>query len=113
MKSYTEEQVKEMVQKAVGKTEKSFAGTFKRLKDENERLKELSRDWISVEDEVPEYSIDILLCEKFRMGRDVLIGQRDYTNQYGEHYTLGNGKKVENKITHWMPEPELPEEDKP
>ena len=36
MPEYTEEQVEEMVQEAVAKTEKSFGGTFKRLKSENE-----------------------------------------------------------------------------
>lgn len=39
MSSYTEEQVEEIVQEAVGKTERSFGGTFKRLKSENEELK--------------------------------------------------------------------------
>jgi len=34
-----EEQVEEIVQEAVSKTEKSFGGTFKRLKSENEELK--------------------------------------------------------------------------
>ncbi len=36
---FTEEQVEEMVYEAVEKTEKSFGGTFKRLKTENEELK--------------------------------------------------------------------------
>lgn len=39
MKAYTEEQVEEMVREAVEKTERSFSGTFKRLKSENEELK--------------------------------------------------------------------------
>ena len=39
MSEYTAEQVEEMVQEAVVKTEKSFGGTFKRLKNENEELK--------------------------------------------------------------------------
>jgi len=39
MPEYTEEQVEEMVRKAVEKTEKSFGGTFRRLKSENEELK--------------------------------------------------------------------------
>jgi len=38
MSGYTEEQVEEMVREAVEKTEKSFGGTFKRLKSENENL---------------------------------------------------------------------------
>ena len=38
MSGFTEEQVEEMVQEAVAKTEKSFGGTFKRLKSENEEL---------------------------------------------------------------------------
>ena len=38
MPGFTEEQVEEMVQEAVVKTEKSFGGTFKRLKSENEEL---------------------------------------------------------------------------
>ena len=36
MPEFTEEQVEEMVQEAVAKTEKSFGGTFKRLKSESE-----------------------------------------------------------------------------
>ena len=36
---FAEEQVEEMVHEAVEKTEKSFGGTFKRLKTENEELK--------------------------------------------------------------------------
>lgn len=39
MSEYTEEQVEEIVQEAIAKTEKSFGGTFKRLKSENEELK--------------------------------------------------------------------------
>ena len=39
MSGFTEEQVEEIVQEAVAKTEKSFGGTFKRLKIENEDLK--------------------------------------------------------------------------
>ena len=38
MSGFTEEQIEEMVQEAVAKTEKSFGGTFKRLKSENEEL---------------------------------------------------------------------------
>jgi hypothetical protein len=37
---YSEEQVQEMISEAVDKTEKSFGGTFKRLKSENEELRE-------------------------------------------------------------------------
>jgi len=36
---FAEEEVEEMVREAVAKTEKSFGGTFKRLKGENEELK--------------------------------------------------------------------------
>ncbi|MFC1693301.1 hypothetical protein ACFL1R_07345 [Candidatus Latescibacterota bacterium] len=39
MTDYSEEQVEEIVQEAVAKTEKSFGGTFKRLKSENEELR--------------------------------------------------------------------------
>jgi len=39
MTEYTDGQVEEIVQEAVAKTEKSFGGTFKRLKSENEDLK--------------------------------------------------------------------------
>ncbi len=39
MKTYTEEQVDEIVQEAVAKVERSFGGTFKRLKSENEEFK--------------------------------------------------------------------------
>ncbi|MFC1538721.1 hypothetical protein ACFL6H_04795 [Candidatus Latescibacterota bacterium] len=35
---FTQEEVEEMVREAVEKTEKSFGGTFKRLKSENEEL---------------------------------------------------------------------------
>ena len=38
MPEFTEEQIEEMVQEAVMKTEKSFGGTFKRLKSENEEF---------------------------------------------------------------------------
>lgn len=38
MSGYTEEKVEEMVQEAVAKTERSFGGTFKRLKSEKEDL---------------------------------------------------------------------------
>jgi hypothetical protein len=37
---YSEEQVREMIREEVEKTEKSFGGTFKRLKAENEELRE-------------------------------------------------------------------------
>jgi len=40
MPEYTEEQIEEMKQQAVEKTERSFGGTFKRLKSENEELRE-------------------------------------------------------------------------
>ncbi|MHB9030864.1 MAG: hypothetical protein ACYC9O_19005 [Candidatus Latescibacterota bacterium] len=39
MEQFTPEQVEEMVREAVEKTEKSFGGTFKRLKSENEELR--------------------------------------------------------------------------
>jgi len=39
MTEYADNQVEEIVQEAVAKTEKSFGGTFKRLKSENEDLK--------------------------------------------------------------------------
>ncbi len=45
---YSEAQVEEMVSEAVEKTEKSFGGTFKRLKSENE---ELSRKFESAQAE--------------------------------------------------------------
>jgi hypothetical protein len=38
MEQFTREQVEEMVREAVDRTEKSFGGTFKRLKAENEDL---------------------------------------------------------------------------
>lgn len=38
MAGFTEQQVEEMIQEAVAKTEQSFGGTFKRLKSENEEL---------------------------------------------------------------------------
>ena len=41
MSGFTQEQVEEMVREAVEKTEKSFGGTFKRLKAENEELQKL------------------------------------------------------------------------
>ncbi len=41
MSGFTQEQVEEMVREAVDKTEKSFGGTFKRLKAENEELQKL------------------------------------------------------------------------
>jgi len=39
MEEFTQEQAEEMVREAVEKTEKSFGGTFKRLKSENEELR--------------------------------------------------------------------------
>jgi hypothetical protein len=39
MTDYTEEKVEEIVREAVAKTERSFGGTFKRLKSENEELR--------------------------------------------------------------------------
>ncbi len=39
MEQFTREQVDEMVREAVDKTEKSFGGTFKRMKTENEELR--------------------------------------------------------------------------
>ena len=39
MSGFTEKQVEEMLQEEVAKTEKSFGGTFKRLKSESEELK--------------------------------------------------------------------------
>lgn len=40
MPEYTDERVEEMIREAVEKTERSFGGTFKRLKSENEALRE-------------------------------------------------------------------------
>ena len=39
MDQYTQEQIDTMVREAVEKTEKSFGGTFKRMKSENEELR--------------------------------------------------------------------------
>ena len=48
MAGYTETQVEERVQEAVARTEKSFGGTFKRLKAENEELQR-ARDTVAAE----------------------------------------------------------------
>jgi len=50
MSGYTEEQVEEMVQEAVTKTERSFGGTFKRLKSENEELRTAYEKTLSEQD---------------------------------------------------------------
>lgn len=52
MTGFTDEQVEEIVREAVEKTEKSFGGTFKRLKSENEELKSKFETTISDYDSV-------------------------------------------------------------
>jgi len=52
MAGYTEEQVEEMVQEAVAKTERSFGGTFKRLKSENEEFKAAHEKTLAEQDTV-------------------------------------------------------------
>jgi len=47
MTQYTEEQVEEMVREAVEKTERSFGGTFKRLKSENEEYRARYEDAVA------------------------------------------------------------------
>ena len=52
MTGYTEEQIEELVQEAVAKTERSFGGTFKRLKSENEELKVVYEKTLAEQDTV-------------------------------------------------------------
>ncbi len=52
MAGYTEEQIEELVQEAIAKTERSFGGTFKRLKSENEELQAVYEKTLADQDTV-------------------------------------------------------------
>jgi hypothetical protein len=69
---YTEEQVEELVREAVEKTERSFGGTFKRLKSENEELRaEVETEHVALESRIAEY--DRELAEKGRRIAELAI----------------------------------------
>jgi len=76
---YTEEQVEQLVREAVEKTERSFGGTFKRLKSENEELRaqaeaaraEFEPERAALEGRVAEY--DRELAEKGRRIAELAI----------------------------------------
>ncbi len=70
METYTREQADDMVREAVEKTERSFGGTFKRLKAENEELRAQS-DAERGEFEAERTELRRLLDE-----RDAEIGER-------------------------------------
>lgn len=61
-------------------------------------------EWISVKDRLPEKDIAVLACIDKGQYRTPMISCVSY---YGEWITL---KKTE-KVTHWMPLPELPKEE--
>lgn len=64
-------------------------------------------NWISVEDELPEKGVDVLYVSKCD-GRIHLGRWRNKTDR-GAIYFM-NGNRMET-ATHWMPLPELPEEE--
>lgn len=66
MSDYTEEQVEEMVQGAVAKTE----GTFKRLKEENEKLKDKSEMDALLEEIKEEYKYAVVHFDEFNSAHE-------------------------------------------
>jgi len=71
METFTREQVEEMVREAVEKTERSFGGTFKRLKAENEEL--LAR----IETDSEERGVEKTESERILAERDTLLAEKD------------------------------------
>jgi hypothetical protein len=69
---YTEEQVQEMVREAVEKTERSFGGTFKRLKAENEELLE-KYGALREENETGRTALEQAVTEKDRQRAELAI----------------------------------------
>lgn len=71
--------------------------------------------WISVEDQLPEVSHDyeysdiVMVCDDSQIG---LARRFDYNKEgsWSECYYIGTDVNY-NRITHWMPLPEPPEEE--
>jgi len=73
---YTEEQVEEKVREAVAQTEKSFGGTFKRLKSENEELQaKLGETLAGMESAQSEYRERVTVLESQLEGRDKAVAR--------------------------------------
>lgn len=74
--------------------------------------------WINVKDALPELDETVLVCAKAKYNRDFRVCA---TTKLVEHEIFGMPTKLwksihdvmsgEYEITHWMPLPELPEED--
>jgi hypothetical protein len=65
--------------------------------------------WISVKDRLPENRDDVLLCRKW--WNEIRNPQMGWYNEVsGEWFDLSN--RVIHNVTHWMPLPEPPKEEK-
>lgn len=77
---------------------------IKALKAENKALK-VKQQWIRVENELPEYDLNVLVVGWHKFFQEKRIGlacRLDFGGWSG--YYTGN-------ITHWMPLPNVPEEE--
>lgn len=75
------------------------------LREENERLKEAVKEWISVKDRVPTISTEVLVSN----GHEIWIGSyRWFSVSDGAWSVIGYGPFRSMSITHWCPLPEPP-----
>lgn len=73
------------------------------LQKENEKLKAKSR-WISLREQMPENTEEVLVCTLSKNGR------RNIDKGYRSCDRIIHRGRAE--VTHWMPLPEMPREDK-
>lgn len=59
-------------------------------------------DWISVEDELPEYELRVLMRYERYDGHYHVFGYRIKTDRQGEHWVSDAGVSYTNNITHWF-----------
>jgi len=63
--------------------------------------------WISIEDELPEYGLLVILVLTLERSQGLVMGWRASTDSHGEHFRTNGGNAVDG-ITHWMPLPAKP-----
>lgn len=71
-------------------------------------------EWISIKDEMPEPFLEVLVCYRFKSdldNEDMALGHWNDLYRDGKWYFQADlSDEGDIQVTHWMPLPELPEE---
>jgi len=70
---------------------------------------QLSSQWISVDDRLPNINTKVLAYAEFGLDDEKTAQQCELIKQHGETFWKAGNKSV-NNLTHWMPLPALPKD---